>query len=81
MVDLAALPEPTADMFGADIRGYLHALVTWEHYQSLDQVRTIPPAGAAGVVCVCGAEFKFKDGATRARCPGCGCKFELTKGA
>ena len=27
--------------------------------------------------CVCGTSFTFKAGATRARCPGCGCRYEL----
>ena len=27
--------------------------------------------------CVCQTSFTFKPGATRARCPGCGCRYEL----
>jgi hypothetical protein len=30
------------------------------------------------VRCVCGVVFRFKDGATRARCPGCGARYEKT---
>ncbi len=29
------------------------------------------------VSCICGTSFTFKAGATRARCPGCGCRYEL----
>ena len=29
------------------------------------------------VGCVCGTSFVFQAGATRARCPGCGCRYEL----
>lgn len=28
------------------------------------------------VQCVCGVMFTFRDGAKRARCPGCGCRYE-----
>ena len=32
--------------------------------------------GEPGAVkCVCGTLFTFKAGATRARCPGCGCRY------
>lgn len=30
------------------------------------------------VWCICGTRFAFKAGATRARCPGCGCRYELS---
>jgi hypothetical protein len=28
------------------------------------------------VRCVCGKRFSFRDGATRARCPGCGARYQ-----
>ena len=33
-------------------------------------------ADCSSVLCVCGVVFRFKDGAERAKCPGCGCRYE-----
>lgn len=41
-----------------------------------EDVQTIL-GGADSVTCVCGASFRFRPGATRARCPGCGCRYEV----
>lgn len=39
---------------------------------------------AAGLeihTCVCGQAFRFRPGATRARCPGCGARYEIAERA
>jgi hypothetical protein len=39
---------------------------------------------AAGLeihTCVCGQAFRFRPGATRARCPGCGARYEIVERA
>lgn len=36
-------------------------------------------AFGGSVLCVCGVVFRFKDGAERAKCPGCGCRYERDK--
>ena len=39
---------------------------------------------AVGLVihtCVCGQAFRFRPGATRARCPGCGARYEIVERA
>lgn len=35
-------------------------------------------ADCSSVRCGCGVMFRFRDGATRARCPGCGARYEKT---
>ena len=38
-------------------------------------------AGLGINTCVCGQAFRFRPGATRARCPGCGARYEITERA
>lgn len=42
-----------------------------------EDVQWLPP-DCSSVRCGCGVVFRFKDGATRARCPGCGARYERT---
>lgn len=53
-------------------------VATWRGAE--EPVQTIgiwPNEEPPQVGCVCGTSFTFKAGATRARCPGCGCRYEL----
>lgn len=52
---------------------WLRAMVMLEWRGADEPVQTV---SSSIVGCVCGQQFIFKDGAPRARCPGCGCRYE-----
>ena len=45
-------------------------------WRGADEDVVLVPAGCDSVSCVCGRSFRFRPGATRARCPGCGARYE-----
>ena len=61
-------------------QAWLYAMIAAEWKGADEPVRTIigePSGDPLEVRCVCQTSFTFKAGATRARCPGCGCRYEL----
>ena len=59
---------------------WLYAMIEAEWKGADEPVQTIssePSEDPLVVHCICGTSFTFKAGATRARCPGCGCRYEL----
>jgi len=60
---------------GESLLAFLERCVV-EEWRGADEPVHSVPRGIARVKCVCGAFFDFQPGSTRARCPGCGCRYE-----
>ena len=56
------------------LRDWLYEMVRLEWRGADEPVRTV---SCDPVRCVCGEEFTFREGSTRARCPGCGARYQL----
>jgi hypothetical protein len=60
---------------GVTFSDWFYGMVSLEWRGAEEEPHTVP---CSQVRCVCGQDFAFKDGATRARCPNCGARYERT---
>ena len=65
---LAATPPA-----GVSFADWFYGLILLEWRGADEDVQTVTNDQ---VHCLCGARFVFAQNATRARCPGCGCRYE-----
>jgi len=79
MVDPAILAVIGEPQDYPTFQDWLFALIAAEWKGADEPIRTIQQESngePTTVHCVCETFFTFKAGATRARCPGCGCRYE-----
>lgn len=60
---------------GESLKDWLERCIVEEWRGADEPVQTVP-RGVDTVKCVCSVRFTFRPGSTRARCPGCGCRYE-----
>lgn len=75
MVDEPGPSWAAGPLRGEALRDWLDRCIVEEWRGEAEPVHSVP-AGTDDVRCVCGIDFTFKPGSTRARCPGCGCRYE-----
>ena len=68
-------PWAAGPLPGEPLQLFLERCIVEEWRGAQEEPRQMP-AGCDQVRCVCGAFFTFRPGSTRARCPGCGCRYE-----
>lgn len=78
MVDQAEIERYLAagPPVGVSFADWLYGLMILEWRGADEDVQPVTGDERLDVRCICGARFAFAQNATRARCPGCGCRYE-----